>query len=78
MPTVFILLGFIFKFYSNEHNPIHIHVSKGGARAKFKVDPVRLVENYGFKPAEIKMAESIIEENKEVIKEHWLHYFNKG
>ena len=78
MPTVFILLGFIFKFYSNEHNPIHIHVSKGGARAKFEVDPGRLVENYGFKPAEIKMAESIIEENKEVIKEHWLHYFNKG
>ena len=63
MPTVFILFGFIFKFYSNEHEPIHIHVIKGGSKAKFTIDPVYLVENLGFKPAEIKLAESIIEEN---------------
>lgn len=52
MHTVFILFGFTFKFYSNEHEPIHVHVIKGGAKAKFTIDPVRLVENQGFKPAE--------------------------
>lgn len=77
MPTVFILFGFIFKFYSNEHEPIHIHVIKGGSKAKFTISPVCLVENFGFKPAEIKLAESIIEENKEIIAEHWNKYFNK-
>ena len=78
MPTVFILFGFIFKFYSNEHEPIHIHVLKGGAKAKFSIFPVRLVENIGLKPQEIKLAESIIEENQEVIAEHWNRYFNKS
>ena len=71
-------LGFHFMFYSNEHLPIHIHVKKGGAAAKFTIDPVEMVENYGMKPAEVKLIESIIEENKEVIAEHWNKYFNNN
>lgn len=78
MPTVFILFGFVFKFYSNDHEPLHIHVIKGGAKAKFSVFPVILLENQGFKPQEIKFAESIIEENQEVIAEHWNRFFNKS
>jgi len=35
MPTVFTLLGFRFWFYGNDHTPIHIHVKKGGAVAKY-------------------------------------------
>ena len=77
MPIVFILFGFVFRFYSNEHEPIHVHVVKGGAKAKFTINPVQLVENHGLKPAEIRLAEAVIEENKEVIAEHWNRYFNK-
>jgi hypothetical protein len=29
MPEIFIYLGLTFKFYSDEHYPIHIHVLKG-------------------------------------------------
>lgn len=76
MPTVFIVFGFIFRFYSNDHTPIHIHVIKGGAKAKFTIDPVELVDNQGMKPAEIKLVESIIEENREVIAEYWNRFFN--
>ena len=78
MPTVFILFGFIFKFYSNDHEPLHIHVIKDGNKAKFSLFPVQLVENYGLKPAELKLVESIIEENQEVIAEHWNRFFNKS
>lgn len=78
MPTVFIIFGFIFKYYSNEHEPIHIHVFKGDATAKYTITPVSLVENHGFKPSELKLIESIIEENKEIIAEHWNAYFNKN
>ena len=78
MPTVFILFGFIFKFYSNDHEPLHIHVIKGKAKAKFTLFPVQLVENYGLKPAEIKLVESIIEENQDVIAQHWNRFFNKS
>ena len=45
--------------------------------AKFALYPVKLVENNGLKPSEIKLAESIIEENVEVIAEHWNNYFNR-
>lgn len=78
MPTLFILFGYKFFFWSNEHDPIHVHVSKGGSEAKYNVQTVSLIENYGFKRNELRMIESIIEENKEVIKEHWHAYFMKG
>lgn len=82
MPTIFIFFGLRFMFYSNEHTPIHIHVVKGSGKskqyAKFTIDPVQLVYNYGLKPSELKMAEAIIEENKETIAEHWNNYFNNG
>lgn len=78
MPTLFILFGYKFFFWSNEHDPIHVHVSKGESEAKYKVQTVSLIENYGFKRNELGMIESIIEENKEVIMEHWHACFKKG
>lgn len=78
MPTLFIFFGFRFSFFSNDHEPIHIHVAKAGMSAKFNVLPdVMLIKNFGFKRAEIKMIEAIIEENKEVIITRWNEYFNK-
>lgn len=77
MPTIFILFGFKFMFYANDHEPIHVHVMKGGVKAKFTISPVTLVQNNGLKPAELKLVESIIEENQEVIAEHWNKFFNK-
>ncbi len=78
MPTLFIIFGLRFYFFSREHNPIHVHVEKGGGVAKFAVDPeIRLIENNGLKPNDLKLAESIIEENREVIIENWTTFFGK-
>lgn len=79
MPTIFILFGFRFLFYANDHEPIHVHVVKGSICAKFKLFPeVELVDNKGLKPAELKLVESVIEENKEIIAEHWNKFFNRS
>ncbi len=78
MPTLFILLGFRFFFWSNDHEPIHIHISKGDAEAKYNVCGVELVENFGFKKSELRLIESIIEENKDIIIDRWNDYFKKG
>lgn len=61
------------------HEPIHVHVHviKGDVSAKFTLFPVTLVKNNGLKPSEIKLAESVIEENQEIIAEHWNKFFNK-
>jgi len=78
MPILFYYLGLKFYFFSNDHEPIHIHVSSGDDEAKFKIDPcIELVENYGLKPKEIRHALMAIEENKDVIVERWNEYFGK-
>ena len=82
MPTVFIFFGLRFMFYSNDHEPIHIHVIKGKGKVKeyaiFQVVPnIVLLENKGLKPNELKMAEMVIEENKEIIIENWNSFFGK-
>jgi|TARA_Y100001001_G_scaffold154242_1_gene168786 hypothetical protein len=54
-----------------------LHVSNADGEAKFEVDPtVRLITNYGLKNKDIKLAEAIIEENRELIIERWENYFN--
>lgn len=79
MPTIFILFGFRFLFYANDHEPIHVHVVKGNISAKFTLFPeVELVGNNGLKPAELKLVEAVIEENKEIIAEHWNKFFNRS
>ena len=78
MPTIFIVFGFVFKFYSDDHTPIHVLVIKDGKEAKYNVEPiVAQVFNHGFKKHEISMIESIIEENVNVIKERWQEYFGQ-
>lgn len=78
MPQLFTVFGFRFMFYSNDHDPIHVHVVKAGMEARFQVEPeVVLLDNKGLKPSELKLAESIVEENKEMIIERWKEYFKK-
>ena len=78
MPTICILCGFSFIFYANDHEPIHVHVIKGDVSAKFTLFPVTLIKNNGLKSSELKLVESVIEENQEVIAEHWNKFFNKS
>lgn len=79
MPTLFTIFWFHFLFYSNDHEPIHVHVVKDGHEARFQVDPeVILLDNKGLKVSELRMAESVIEENKEVIVERWKEYFKNN
>lgn len=71
------LLGFRFMFYSNDHEPIHVHIIKDGHEAKYNVEPIEQVYNHGFKRHDILMIESVIEENKEVIVSRWIDYFKE-
>lgn len=75
MPTLFIFFGLRFYFYSEEHPPIHIHIQNADGKAKFNVDPeIELVYNKGLNKKDLKLAEKIISENKEVIIIRWNEY----
>ncbi len=78
MPTIFVLFGYRFLFYANDHSPIHVHVMKDRNKAKYNIFPVELVENSGFKKQELRLIEAIIEENVETIAQHWNMFFNNN
>ena len=76
MPTVLIVDGFRFFFYSNEHLPIHIHIEKAEKTAKFNLEFVELIKSSGFNAVEIKQLRKLVELNQEFLIQKWDEYFN--
>jgi hypothetical protein len=82
MPTIFTFFGLRFVFFSNDHEPVHVHVIRGKGSIKenavFQIIPeIKLIENNGLNPHEIRMAEMVIEENNAMIQERWNIFFGK-
>ena len=79
MPTLLIIFGLRFYFYSNDHEPFHIHVESSDGIAKFGIEngEIVLIKNEGLKLKDLKLAESIIEENKENFEKEWNRFFSK-
>ena len=80
MPEIFRIFGMRFFFYSREHEPIHVHVKNSDGKAKFDItkEGIVLVKNEGIKTKDIKAAEMVLEENKELAIEKWNEYFGKN
>jgi len=76
MPTLFIIDGYRFFFFSNEGTePKHVHVEKAEKYAKFWLNPIVLAANYKFNSSELRKIEEIIEERKKEIEVKWDEYF---
>ncbi len=77
MPVIFTERGFHFFFYSNDHEPIHVHVSRGSGEAVFSVDKeVVLRESVGMKVQELAQAEQLAQKHRELIVRTWHEYFD--
>ncbi|MBR4047647.1 MAG: DUF4160 domain-containing protein [Bacteroides sp.] len=85
MPKIFEYFGFIFYFYSNEHEPIHVHVIHGGRESIFDLImmdgdliEVRVREKRGFEPLAEKdkrTAEEFIHKYYKNIIDKWVKFF---
>ena len=76
MPTVLVVEGFRFFFFSNEgQEPPHIHIQAAGDQAKFWLEPLRLAANYGFAARDLNEIERIIREHQAELLEAWHDYF---
>ena len=79
MPELFRQYGFIFLFFSHEHEPIHVHVRGHDGDAKF------VWTGEGFEPEDIhnikandlKRIERMIAENTDIIINRWHEIFGK-
>lgn len=64
-------------FYSNEHEPVHVHVTIEGREAVINVINLTVIKNFGLSPRELRLALMATEENREVILERWTECFKK-
>ena len=85
MPKIFEYFGFIFYFFSNEHEPIHVHVLHGGKESIFdlimmngELVEVNVREKRGTEPLPEKdkrTAEAFIRMYHKNIIEKWVKFF---
>lgn len=78
MPTLLVVEGFRFYFFSLEGNePPHVHVRKGGGKAKFWVSPVELDYSRGLTKPELRRAHELTKEHAEDFLKRWKEYFHR-
>ena len=85
MPMIFEYFGFIFYFYSNEHEPIHVHVLHGDKESVFELimmdgilAEIRVREKKGAEPLPEKdkrTAEEFIKKYHKNIIQKWVKFF---
>jgi hypothetical protein len=78
MPELFRMFGIRFFFFANEHLPIHVHVKNADGEAKFNIGAtITLITNSGMKNKDIYLAQSLIEENEDLIVKRWNEFFKQ-
>ena len=85
MPDIYRYFGFTFFFYSNEHDPIHVHVEHDNHESIFEiivrngqVEEIRVREKKGAEPLsskDQKIAEDFVREYSQNIIQKWVNFF---
>lgn len=85
MPKIFEYFGFIFYFYSNEHEPVHVHVIHGDQESIFdlimmdgELSEIHVREKKGVEPLSDKdkrTAEAFIQKYHKNIIYKWVKFF---
>ncbi|AOS83105.1 hypothetical protein BIU88_02465 [Chlorobaculum limnaeum] len=85
MPKIYVYLGIVILFYSNEHEPIHVHGKFQGCESKAEI----IIENgkvisiviqsvkgrKGLSSAVLNDFKVFVESNADKIVEKWIDYF---
>ena len=85
MPKIFEYLGILIYFYSNEHEPIHVHAKKGEFESKAEffiahglIREIKITTIKGVKPLkdrDLKDFKVFLENYADKIVEKWIKYF---
>ena len=88
MPKIYEYFGLIFFFYSNEHLPIHVHVSKAESEMKFdlvyevgkllRIDIKKISGKETLSKNDINDAIELIKTHHEDICRKWTDFFVMG
>jgi len=85
MPKIFEYLGILIYFYSNEHEPIHVHARKGDNECKAEfiivdgiITEIKIRQVKGLTPLnsnELKIFKEFLEVFADKIVQKWIDYF---
>lgn len=80
MPTVLVVDGFRFFFFSNEgFEPPHIHVEKGDGHAKWWLgESPELAYSEGFTPSQLRRLRELVVEHRDLFAGTWNEYFHRS
>ncbi|HVS11003.1 MAG TPA: DUF4160 domain-containing protein [Planctomycetota bacterium] len=78
MPTVMRSGPYRFFFYSGDgREPPHVHVERDESTAKFWLEPVRLQSSGGFRSAEVRRIQGLVERHRARLQRSWDAYFRE-
>lgn len=80
MPEIYRIFGFKIKFYSDDHEPIHVHVVGNNGQAKFELQNNRftLLYSENIKVSDLTRLQKSVNENVDIIIERWHEYFDRN
>jgi len=86
MPKIYQYLGIVFRFHSNEHNPVHVHAEYKGAEMIVKLYTkngvvVRVmyeVRKGKFPPAKLNDLKVFVSANKNAMLLAWTQFFENN
>jgi hypothetical protein len=67
--------GFDVRLFTKDHPPAHVHVFNGDNEAKVSLEPVAIMDNWGFNNREVRAILELIEENQEMLLTEWDQYY---
>jgi len=78
VPTVLRSGPYRLFFYSGDRGePPHVHVERDDRTAKFWLSPVRLEASRGFRPAEVRQIQQLVERYREELLRSWNGFFSE-
>lgn len=77
MPELFRMYGFLFMFFSHEHEPMHVHVIGNEGEAKFSWNGDRFVmeKTRNVKHNDLRRIKDVISNNSDIIVKRWEELF---
>ena len=77
MPELFRMYGFLFMFFSHEHEPMHVHVIGNEGEAKFSWNGDRFVleKSRNVKRNDIRRIKDVISSNSDIIVKRRIELF---
>lgn len=73
MPVVLRVDGFVFGFFSDDHDPPHVHVRYGGSRAVIEIDSLA-VRKTALRSPDLAKARALVRAHQAELLARWIEW----